>query len=143
MEKIISDFIQARMMCYHSEDVHGDSYEIVVESVFYDCMVNEGQAFRDIETYEFPMTKAGASEALSKYDELRNSTVSSLNQHAAPSSSNGGLVEGIDYSVLELPDKLWTLYVTRDGDFVETVVRFPDWFPCYRQARSPHYPLKE
>lgn len=143
MEKIVSDFIQARMTCYHAEEVQGDSYDIIVESIFYDCLVNEGQAYRERETYVFPMTNAGASEAISKYEELRKTIVSSLNHQAVPSGSNGKLVEGVDYSVLELPDKLWTLYVTQDGDYVETIVRFPNWFPCYRQVRSPHYPLKE
>lgn len=143
MGKLISDFNQVRTKCYHSEEVQGNNYVITFESVFYDCMVNEGQAFRDIETYEFPMTKAGAYDALIKYYGVKESIKSLLFQQAAPSGANGELVEGEDYLIVELPDKLWSLCVTQDGDYIENVVRFPDWFPCYRQASNYHYPLIE
>lgn len=143
MEKIISDFSQTRMGSYHAEEVQGDSYEITVEGVYYDCLVNEGQANRERETYVFPMTKAGASEALSKFDALRKTALAVINQQASPSGSEGELVEGVDYSILSLPDKLWTLYITEDGDYVETIVRFPDWFPCFRHANAYHFPLRE
>ena len=73
MEKIIEEFREMRSHCYHWEESHDSGcWRITVREVFYDCLVNEGQAFPKELVFEFPDTEEGARQALLRYEEERN-----------------------------------------------------------------------
>jgi len=108
-----------------------DQYTITINRNFYDCLVNGGEnrfPKREVKTY--PNTPQGAEDAMMDFLHERFILFDGVKD------PHLGINMGDDYFILSLLHKIWAVFRTEDGDFIEVSLDFPKVYDCARKVQS-------